>query len=37
MPDACVALAAKRDNARIATFDRRLAEAARSLGVAVVG
>lgn len=37
MPDACVVLAAQRDNARLATFDRRLAGAARSQGIDVVG
>ncbi len=37
MPDACVLLAAKRDGASIATFDQRLAHAARENGILVVG
>ncbi len=36
MPDACVVLAAKRDGARIATFDDRLADAGRSQGIDVI-
>ena len=37
MPDACVLLAARRDNASLATFDVRLAQTARDLGVSVLG
>jgi predicted nucleic acid-binding protein len=37
MPDACVLLAARRDHARLATFDQRLAGVARVEGVAVLG
>lgn len=37
LPDACVLLAARRDHAGLATFDRYLADAARAEGVAVVG
>ncbi|MDM4762466.1 type II toxin-antitoxin system VapC family toxin [Galbitalea sp. SE-J8] len=36
MPDCCVLHAALRDGARLATFDERLAGAARAEGVAVV-
>jgi predicted nucleic acid-binding protein len=35
MPDCCVLLAVMRDRAGLATFDSRLAGAARSLGVVV--
>ena len=37
MPDTCVLLAAKRDGASLATFDERLAKAARGQGIPVVG
>jgi len=37
MPDACVLLAARRDSASLATFDVRLAQTARDLGVSVLG
>ncbi len=37
LPDACILLAARRDHAGLATFDRKLADAARVEGVAVVG
>ena len=36
VPDSCVLLAAIREHAALATFDRRLAEAARRFGVDVV-
>ena len=37
LPDACVLLAATRDAAQLATFDSRMARAARDAGVPVVG
>jgi predicted nucleic acid-binding protein len=37
IPDACVLLAAQRVRARLATFDDRLAAAARAEGITVVG
>lgn len=37
LPDACVLLAGMRSNASVATFDDRLARAARELGLAVLG
>lgn len=37
MPDACVLLAARRDGARLATFDARMARAARHEGIPVMG
>lgn len=37
MPDACVLLAAQRDRASLATFDERLAKAARGQGIPVLG
>ncbi|HET8896346.1 MAG TPA: type II toxin-antitoxin system VapC family toxin [Protaetiibacter sp.] len=37
MPDCCLLHLALRERAGIATFDRRLAAAARAVGVAVVG
>ena len=36
MPDACVLLAAKRDGASLATFDSRMARAARDQGIPVL-
>ncbi|MFT4235047.1 MAG: PIN domain-containing protein [Microbacterium sp.] len=36
MPDCCVLAAAERQGATLATFDRRLADVARSRGAAVV-
>ena len=36
LPDACVLLVARRSGAALATFDQRLATAARAAGVAVV-
>lgn len=36
MPDACVLLAARRDGAHLATFDSRMARAARDEGIPVV-
>ena len=37
MPDCCVLAAAEHNDATLATFDRRLADAARERGVDVVG
>lgn len=37
LPDCCVLATAERKDATLATFDKRLADAARSRGVAVVG
>lgn len=37
MPDACVLLAARRDGAQLATFDSRMARAARDEGIPVLG
>lgn len=37
MPDACVLLAARRDGASLATFDRRLAHTAQGEGIPVLG
>lgn len=36
LPDACLLLAARRSGASLATFDKRLADAARSHGIDVV-
>lgn len=37
MPDCCVLAAAEHNDATLATFDRRLADAARERGIDVVG
>lgn len=37
LPDCCVILAAQQETATVATFDARLGQAARALGLSVVG